>query len=168
MEDDIKIPEPPKPNIPERPLKLGSSFITQKGEVLSIPHILKEEFLLCLFFGNSKCVMCENFLPKLVDFYVETNLERKLVEVLYVPVFEDKVKYAAFQRRMPWLYLPPLDERVDGLIEHYEVKAIPKLLVVRHDGTVLTPRGKDDIYRLGEEAYDHWLRLLEEEARIQA
>ncbi|MFN9909829.1 MAG: thioredoxin-like domain-containing protein [bacterium] len=37
---------------------------------------------MCLFFSAGWCPPCQTFLPKLVEFYNEINLETKILEII--------------------------------------------------------------------------------------
>jgi hypothetical protein len=43
------------------------------------------------------------------------------------------------------------------LKQMYAVTAIPVLVILRKDGTVVTTNGRNDIYALENDALDHWL-----------
>ena len=58
---------------------------------------------------------------------------------------------------MPWLAIPYGDSRVMEVKQFYAVTAVPVLVVLRKDGTLVTTNGRNDIYALEEEAIKHWL-----------
>ena len=38
----------------------------------------------------------------------------------------------------------------------YAITAVPVLVIIRKDGTVITTNARNDIYSFEEEAIDHW------------
>ena len=42
------------------------------------------------------------------------------------------------------------------LKEMYNITAVPVLVILRKDGTVVTTNGRNDIYALEDKAIDHW------------
>ena len=53
--------------------------------------------------------------------------------------------------------IPYGDSRVMEVKQFYAVTAVPVLVVLRKDGTLVTTNGRNDIYALEEEAIKHWL-----------
>jgi len=43
------------------------------------------------------------------------------------------------------------------LKQMYAITAIPVLVIIRKDGTVVTTNGRNDIYALDDEAINHWM-----------
>jgi len=39
----------------------------------------------------------------------------------------------------------------------YAISAVPVLVIIRKDGTVVTTNGRNDIYAMEDEAIDHWI-----------
>lgn len=61
---------------------------------------------------------------------------------------------------MPWVGLPFGDEKVAGLKEFYDIRAIPKLLLLDVRGEQVKNNCREDVYSLKEdEAYDKWFQL---------
>ena len=58
---------------------------------------------------------------------------------------------------MPWLSIPFGDERVMELKQMYSITAVPILVILRKDGTVVTTNARNDIYAMDSNAFDHWM-----------
>lgn len=111
----------------------------------------------------SKC-----FIPNLRRFYEEVNLEEKRLEIIYVGLDKVKKDYETFVRSMPWLGLPFADEKISGLKEFYDIRAIPKLLLLDNRGEEVKNNCREDVHSMKEdEAFDKWalLRASQEKAR---
>lgn len=78
----------------------------------------------------SQCNVCKSFAPLLKKFYEEVNLEEKRIEIIYVGLDKVKKDYESFTKAMPWVGLPFADEKLAGLKEFYDIRAIPKLLLL--------------------------------------
>ena len=63
---------------------LGNKF-NNKGDTIEC-HPLKENEVVCLFFSAGWCPPCQTFLPILIDFYNEINLENKILEIICKPL----------------------------------------------------------------------------------
>lgn len=87
--------------------------------------------------GNNKsiqCCVCKTFAPLLKAFYEEVNLEDKRMEIIYVGFDKVKKDYQAYTKTMPWIGLPFSDEKIPGLKEFYDVRAVPKLILLDSRG----------------------------------
>ncbi len=58
---------------------------------------------------------------------------------------------------MPWLTIPFGDPRIMELKSIYSITAVPILVILRKDGTVVTTNARNDIYALDDAAFDHWM-----------
>ena len=60
----------------------------------------------------------------------------------------DKVKkdFDSFTKPMPWLGLPFNDEKISSLKEFYDVRAIPKLILIDNRGEEVKNNCRDDVY----------------------
>ena len=61
---------------------IGNKFLS-RGETIE-QHPLKTFDVVCLFFSANWCPPCNTFLPKLVEFYNEINLETKILEIICI------------------------------------------------------------------------------------
>lgn len=52
------------------------------------------------------------------------------MEIIYIGLDKVKKDYENFVKTMPWLGLPFVDEKIPGLKEFYDIRAIPKLLLL--------------------------------------
>lgn len=68
------------------------------------------------------------------SFYEEVNLEDKKLEIIYVGFDKVKKDYDSFTKAMPWLGLPFNDDKIASLKEFYDVRAIPKLILIDNKG----------------------------------
>ena len=69
---------------------------------------------------------------------------------------EDHGSFNTLISSFPWLSVPYGDPRVMDLKSMYAVTAVPILVIIRKDGTVVTTNGRNDIYALEDDAINHW------------
>lgn len=83
------------------------------------------------------------------------------MEIIYVGLDKVKKDYEAFVKTMPWVGLPFADEKIAGLKEFYDIRAIPKLLLLDMKGEEVKGNNyREDVYSMKEdEAYDKWAQL---------
>ena len=60
--------------------------------------------------------------------------------------------------KMPWLALKNQSDEARELSLSLDVEYIPYLIVLDPDGNVVTKSGKQDISRLGPEAFSSWVQ----------
>ena len=58
---------------------------------------------------------------------------------------------------MPWLALPKGDARLGPIAKKYEVKGVPRLIIMKPDGTVLEQNGVKKLTEGGPEAIQEYL-----------
>lgn len=109
---------------------------------------------------STQCNISKSFVPILKNFYEEVNLEDKKVEIIYVGFDKVKKDYENFTKAMPWLGLPFSDERIQGLKEFYDIRVIPKLLLVDNRGEEVRNDNRQDVYHLEvDKAFEKWRQL---------
>ncbi|XP_028678598.1 nucleoredoxin-like protein 1 [Erpetoichthys calabaricus] len=119
--------------------------------------------VLLLFFGAADCPRCQAFAPKLKDFFVrltdEFYVERASQLVLvYVSRDPTEDKQDKFLRDMPkrWLALPFEDHFKRDLEDMFKVSETPTVVVLRPDGSVISPNAVDEICDLGVACFKNW------------
>ena len=73
---------------------------------------------------------------------------------------ESQMQFNQMASQSPWLSIPYLDERVMDLKSMYSITAVPVLVILRKDGTVVTANGRNDIYAMEDGAITHWIWLV--------
>lgn len=139
----------------------GANFNSKKGEVGS--EIFSELPIVCLYFAAKSSPPCRIFTPVLMSFYREINLITKTFEIIYVPRDKDQESYLTYLQQMPWISIP-LDEeqRILDFKQRYKIQGIPSLVVLGAKGELITLDGRKDIIEKGEQAFESWMRKLEE------
>ena len=108
----------------------------------------------------TQCNISKAFLPLLKTAYNEVNLEEKKIEIIYVGFDKNKKEYENWSKQMPWLGLGFADERVAGLKEFYDIRAVPKLVLLDSKGEQVVNDCRDDLYQMEPDAaYEKWEQL---------
>ncbi|XP_015887747.1 probable nucleoredoxin 2 [Ziziphus jujuba] len=124
-----------------------------------------------LFFSGQWCVPCVKFIPKLISSYhkikqMVADNQGEDFEVVFVSSDRDQASFDSYFNTMPWLALPFGDPNIKNLAKHFDVKAIPCLVILGPDGKTVTRHGRNLINLYQENAYpftDAKLELLEKQ-----
>jgi nucleoredoxin len=112
-----------------------------------------------VYFSAHWCPPCRNFTPKLAEFYNAVNEKEKQFEVVFVSSDKDEKSFEDYFKEMPWIALPFGDPIVAEIKKKYEVTGIPKLVLLRPDGTFIDVDSRKDVL-LGEQSFATWLEKL--------
>lgn len=116
-----------------------------------------------LYFSAHWCAPCRAFTPSLIEFrniHAADNFE-----VVFVSRDEssgDRTRYIR-ETGMPWLMLPGIRSKdCQKLVELFKVRALPTLIVLRPDGSIVTKDGRIDLARDPKTALALWQTPLPE------
>ncbi|CAD5205829.1 unnamed protein product [Bursaphelenchus okinawaensis] len=99
--------------------------------------------VVCLFFGAKEAGKELN--DKLKAFYDKTASQG--FEVVYVSHDNNESEMKEFLKTHPkWLFIKYGDHRAISLLQRYQLKAIPSLILVQRGGTPLVGDALNDIY----------------------
>ncbi|KAL5557810.1 hypothetical protein UlMin_034021 [Ulmus minor] len=130
-----------------------------------------------LYFSAQWCVPCVKFTPKLISIYnkirqvLEENQGEEDFEIVYVSHDHEQTAFDSYFDTMPWLALPFGDSNVKELCKHFDIKAIPFLIILGPDGKTITKNGRNLINLYQENAYpftEARLEILEKEIEEEA
>ena len=137
----------------DKKVLLPSELLDVDGKLISVDE-LKGKYV-GLYFSASWCGPCRTFTPKLVKFR-DQNEEK--FEVVLVGSDRSAIAQANYMKnyKMPWLALKNQSDQARELSLSLNVEYIPYLIVLDPEGNVVTKSGKEDIARLGSEAFASW------------
>jgi protein-disulfide isomerase-like protein with CxxC motif len=115
--------------------------------------------LIGIYFASPVCPACTGFTPELVEAYGRWETQGKSFEVVLVTtgiVLADLLEYMA-ESNMPWRAVSPQSNKASSLIQRYNVRWVPTLVVIDAATKTVTVTGREELVQLGEGAYDFWL-----------
>lgn len=119
---------------------IGNKLINSNNDNFDLKETTKNKFF-GLYFSAKWCGPCRNFTPKLIDFYNKSEN----FEVIFVSLDKNQNEFNEYFSKMPWKSLPFDKERSEELSEFFGVQGIPTLILVDHEGNILTRQGKEII-----------------------
>ncbi|XP_061625470.1 nucleoredoxin-like protein 1 isoform X4 [Phyllopteryx taeniolatus] len=124
--------------------------------------------ILMLFFASAACDRCQEFAPKLGDFFTrltdEFYVDRSAqLVLLYISLDKSEGHQNDFLQELPkkCLFLTYEDPYRRQLEDKFNVKELPTVVVLRPDCSVLIPNAVDEILRLGPDCYSNWREAAE-------
>uniref|UniRef100_A0A3B5M5E1 Thioredoxin-like fold domain-containing protein n=1 Tax=Xiphophorus couchianus TaxID=32473 RepID=A0A3B5M5E1_9TELE len=127
-----------------------------------------ENRVLLLFFASAECEKCQRFVPVLHSFfrklkdpaYIEYP---KLLALIYISLDQsgEQQKKILKELHKRTLFLPFEDPYKKELQAMFKVKDVPAVVVLRPDGSVLSPNAVQDICRFGTDCFRNWQESAE-------
>ncbi|ESO88128.1 hypothetical protein LOTGIDRAFT_78255, partial [Lottia gigantea] len=127
-------------------------------DVATADELLKGK-VTALLFSASWCPPCLKFLALLKKFYNELKDSECAIEVVFVSLDHNKESMEDYfiNNHGDWFALPFDESLKDELTSTYHITAIPKLVVIRANGEVITLRGRKDVQDKGTSCFRSWL-----------
>jgi len=94
-------------------------------------------------------------------FYETVNDMEKQVEVIFVSRDRNQGEFDGYYEEMPWLAVPLAEQdRINELRAVCQVAGIPKLVLMRKDGTLASEACRMDVEQKGPLALAAWRQLV--------
>jgi len=119
---------------------IGNKLIDNNNETYDLKETTNNKYF-ALYFSAKWCGPCRNFTPKLINFYNKSEN----FEVIFVSLDKNENEFNDYFSKMPWKSLPFNNEQSEELSEFFGVQGIPTLILVDHEGNLLTKQGKETI-----------------------
>lgn len=141
-------------------------FINNRDEEVEPEHLEKAE-LIALLFGAYWCENSRTFITEQLSelyTYINTPQESNQIDesnvkfqIIYVNNDQNLEVFDRFRYQMPWIALK-FDEQTlcHELRQEYEITTMPKLVILKPDGTIVTKDGRDDIVKDYDTAFISW------------
>ena len=136
---------------------LGSDPIISKNGDVNPQEALSGAKFICFYFSMHNCPPCREFTPIFADLYNETNADGKVFEVVFLSGDRTQEEYDKYYAEMPWLALPRGDKRLGPIAKKFEVKGVPRLIVLKPDGTVINNSAVQKVSEEGPAAIEEFL-----------
>ena len=116
--------------------------------------------IVALYFGANWCPISRIFTTILAEFYNEIyleNIEKKQLEIIYVPLDKSQEDFDSHYTEMPWMAYNFGDEKIKALKEKYDVRSIPMIVVLDTDTQkAISIRGRKEVQDHGLQAFEMW------------
>eukprot|EP01062_Namystynia_karyoxenos_P076874 TRINITY_DN7621_c0_g3_i1.p1 TRINITY_DN7621_c0_g3~~TRINITY_DN7621_c0_g3_i1.p1 ORF type:complete len:3783 (+),score=730.83 TRINITY_DN7621_c0_g3_i1:78-11351(+) len=143
------------PNVkPQAMLELfGPELLTKSGSRKPTASVLRGMKAVLIFFSGHWCPPSKAFTPQFIEWY-KRNHAKAGFEVVFVSSDNSAEEFDDYFGSMPWTALPYEDrKRKKELSTKFKVSGIPTLLVMSHDGRLITSNGRAKVSE-DEEAED--------------
>lgn len=135
----------------------GQQLVNKQRQIFSAQEALDEVDIICYYFSAHWCPPCRQFTPVLADFYRDLKDAGARLECVFVSSdrSENDMLQYMHESHGDWLAVPWGTQLVANLKSRYGVSGIPKLVVVKKNGAVITTDGRTDVMR-GPNVYNQW------------
>ncbi|EFB20051.1 hypothetical protein PANDA_008304, partial [Ailuropoda melanoleuca] len=118
--------------------------------------------VVALYFAAGRCASSRDFAPLLCRFYAELVAEARTpapFEVVFVSADGSEQEMLDFTRELhgAWLALPFDDPLRHELRTRYHISVIPRLVVVKPSGEVITDKGRKQVRERGLACFQNWV-----------
>uniref|UniRef100_A0A8C5LMT4 Thioredoxin-like fold domain-containing protein n=1 Tax=Leptobrachium leishanense TaxID=445787 RepID=A0A8C5LMT4_9ANUR len=137
----------------------GHILFNRDGDKVDPEEALQNK-IVGLYFSNGSFSSCKEFATKLADFY-SAALERSALgqfEIIFISsdkTEDDMVEHMNLHG--DWLSLPWHDSFKYELWSRFQITALPKLVIVKPNGDVITYQGRKEIKERGIACLSTWL-----------
>ncbi|XP_004581196.2 nucleoredoxin-like protein 2 [Ochotona princeps] len=144
----------------------GRRLLTREGAAVEAEAALQNK-VVALYFAAGRCAPSRDFTPLLCDFYtalVGAAPRPAPFEVVFVSADGSAEEMLEFMHELhgAWLALPFHDPCRHELRKRYNITAIPKLVVVKQNGEVITSRGRQQIRERGLACFQGWVEAADD------
>jgi len=128
-------------------------FINAAGETKSFDDVKASAKTIGLYFSAHWCPPCRGFTPQFASFYRERqNAHPGTFEVIFISSDRDEAAYKDYLGEMPWLSLPFTETKAKTELDDiYGAGGIPHLVLIDHEGNVVSKKGRSGVVSAPEE-----------------
>ncbi|XP_076347991.1 nucleoredoxin-like protein 2 [Tachypleus tridentatus] len=138
----------------------GLKLIRRDKSEVEAKEFLEDKEVVGFFFGNRSCPWCLGFTSYLDDIYLKLQKQGASFEVILIS--SDDKEEAMFgymdQMEIGWPAIPFNSDVRQKLIQLYDVRSIPALIIVKKDGRVVTKEGVEELQEKEDKAFSEWSR----------
>ena len=132
----------------------GNEFVSKDGQCDSTT--LNAVELIGIYFSAHWCPPCRNFTPVLAEFYNQVNANGKVMEIVFCTADQDDHQFKEYLATMPWIALPFGSGVIESLNETHKVSGIPRLVIIKPDGTVVKSDARGEVTNIGPSIFAKW------------
>uniref|UniRef100_A0AC11ATQ6 Nucleoredoxin like 2 n=1 Tax=Ovis aries TaxID=9940 RepID=A0AC11ATQ6_SHEEP len=143
----------------------GRRLVTCDGAWVEAEAALQNK-VVALYFAAGRCAPSRDFTPLLCDFYEELVDEARPpapFEVVFVSADGSAQEMLEFMQELhgAWLALPFHDPYRHELRTRYHITAIPRLVILKPSGEVITDKGRKQIRERGLACFQNWVEAAD-------
>ncbi|KAI5933696.1 nucleoredoxin-like protein 2 [Manis javanica] len=143
----------------------GRRLVTRDGAWVEAEAALQNK-VVALYFAAGRCAPSRDFTPLLSRFYealVDEARPPAPFEVVFVSADDSAQDMLAFMSELhgAWLALPFQDPLRHELRARYRITTIPKLVIVKPSGEVITDKGRMQIRERGLACFQNWVEVAD-------
>lgn len=143
----------------------GRTLLNKEGDFVDPEEALRNK-VVGIYFSAGWCPPCRDFTPILCDFYTELVEEGEppaQFEIVFISSDKSSDDMVEYYHDMhgDWLALPWTDDYKHELRQRYKITAVPKLVIVKENGEVITDKGRKQIRDKGLACFRTWLEAAE-------
>jgi hypothetical protein len=149
---------PTTPKAASLPNLFGDQLYRADGSQVSV-QVLGGIPVIGIYFASPGCPACGAFTPLLVDAYTQLQVGGRPFGVVLVSGGISEATLFAYMTDagMPWLAVSSQSDRVNALLQRWDVRWVPTLIVIDGAGNTLSVSGREELTEHGTGAYDLWL-----------
>lgn len=143
-------------NFPKDEIVLPDLLLNFSGDKVSSKEVEKK--YLGLYFSASWCGPCRKFTPRLIEF--RNNFVDEF-EVILIGADGSAKAQANYMKKysMPWLAMQNQSAEAKHASKIAGIEFIPCLVILDKKGKIITKKGKNDLIKMGEGAFEFWKNL---------
>ncbi|XP_077533461.1 nucleoredoxin-like protein 2 [Haemaphysalis longicornis] len=140
----------------------GKSLLKKDGSSLAASTALRNNRLICIYFAAQWCPPCRMFTPMLADAYRAAKEESLPIEVVFVSSDRNASEMMNYVKSAhgDWFTLPYGDQLQSVLKARFRVAAIPTLVVLKADGSLVCANGRPAVQDKSGQAFKDWLSTI--------
>ncbi|XP_070563165.1 nucleoredoxin-like protein 2 [Ptychodera flava] len=137
----------------------GKTLTDKKHQTINAEEILRNK-VAALYFSAGWCPPCKQFTPLLAEVYNELMEKKSPFEIVFVSSDKSVQDMRQYMQEMhaDWPCLPFGDPFISELKTMYNVKSIPKLVVIKENGEVITEQGRKEVQDRGVHCFKNWVQ----------
>ena len=132
----------------------GNNFESKDGT--NNGSSLQSAQLIGIYFSAHWCPPCRNFTPVLAEFYNKVNASGKVFEIVFASSDQDEMSFKNYLSTMPWIAIIS-SSVIRSLQTKFGVFGIPRLVILKPDGTVVVDNAKSEVTNKGLNAWLDWI-----------
>ncbi|CAG9865483.1 unnamed protein product [Phyllotreta striolata] len=132
------------------------------GKIISAQEHLQKTKVIVFFFSAGWVNNTEELIDKIKMIHDEIRKQRLKIEIIYVSADNEQSEYDGYmQKQGRWCALPFKEASNDELRWRHNITCLPQVVVCKLDGTVVTVKGKDELYKKGKNVLVTWTEWVQ-------